>query len=112
MDCLIEVNIAGEESKTGLPPEELEGLLAEMAQMPHVRVRGLMTIPPICDENEKLCGYFQKMHAMFVDIGRKNIDNISMQILSMGMSSDYALAIECGANLVRIGSSIFGPRLY
>ena len=112
MDCLIEVNIAGEESKTGLPPEELEGLLAEMAQMPHVRVRGLMTIPPICAENEKLCGYFQKMHAMFVDIGRKNIDNISMQILSMGMSSDYALAIECGANLVRIGSSIFGPRLY
>ena len=112
MDCLIEVNIAGEESKTGLPPEKLEGLLAEMAQMPHVRVRGLMTIPPICDENDKLCGYFQKMHAMFVDIGRKNIDNISMQILSMGMSSDYALAIECGANLVRIGSSIFGPRLY
>ena len=112
MDCLIEVNIAGEESKTGLPPEELEGLLVEMAQMTHVRVRGLMTIPPICDENEKLCGYFQKMHAMFVDIGRKNIDNISMQILSMGMSSDYALAIECGANLVRIGSSIFGPRLY
>lgn len=112
MDCLIEVNIAGEESKTGLPPEELEGLLIEMAQMSHVRVRGLMTIPPICDENEKLCEYFQKMHAMFVDIGRKNIDNISMQFLSMGMSSDYALAIECGANLVRIGSSIFGPRLY
>ena len=112
MDCLIEVNIAGEESKTGLPPEELEGLLEEMAQMAHVKVRGLMTIPPICEENEKLSAHFVKMHAMFVDIGRKNIDNISMQILSMGMSSDYALAIECGANLVRIGSSIFGPRLY
>ena len=112
MDCLIEVNIAGEESKTGLPPEELEGLLEEMAKMAHVKVRGLMTIPPICEENEKLSAYFVKMHAMFVDIGRKNIDNISMEILSMGMSSDYALAIECGANLVRIGSSIFGPRLY
>ena len=112
MDCLVEVNIAGEESKTGLPKEDLEPLLEEMAKMAHVRVLGLMTIPPICDENEKLCAYFQKMHAMFVDIGRKNIDNINMQILSMGMSSDYALAIECGANLVRIGSSIFGPRLY
>ncbi len=112
MECLIEVNIAGEESKTGLPPGELEALLEEMAKMTHVRVRGLMTIPPICQETEKLSAYFQKMHTMFVDIGRKNIDNISMQILSMGMSSDYALAIECGANLVRIGSSIFGPRLY
>lgn len=112
MDCLVEVNIAGEENKTGLPPEELEPLLAEMAKMEHVHVRGLMTVPPICPEKEKLCAYFQKMHAMFVDIGHKNIDNIDMQILSMGMSSDYVEAIECGANLVRVGSSIFGPRLY
>ena len=112
MPCLIEVNIANEESKTGLPQEELEGLLEEMSRMEHIRVDGLMTIPPICEEKEKLCDYFYKMHEMFVDIGRKKIDNINMQILSMGMSSDYAEAIECGATLVRIGSSIFGPRLY
>ncbi len=71
-----------------------------------------MTIPPICDDKEKLCEYFLKMREMFVDIGRKKIDNINMDILSMGMSSDYVEAIECGANLVRVGSSIFGPRLY
>lgn len=112
MPCLIEVNIANEESKTGLPQEELEPLLEEMSRMEHVRVDGLMTIPPICDEKEKLCEYFHKMHEMFVDIGRKKIDNINMQILSMGMSSDYVEAIECGATLVRVGSSIFGPRLY
>ena len=112
MDCLVEINIAGEENKTGLPPQELPQLLEEMAKMPHVHVRGLMTVPPICEEKEKLCAYFKKMHAMFVDIGHKNIDNIDMQILSMGMSSDYVEAIECGATLVRVGSSIFGPRLY
>ncbi len=112
MPCLVEVNIAGEESKTGLPRDELEPLLEEMSGMSHVRVDGLMTIPPICAEKEQLCEYFQKMREMFVDIGRKKIDNINMQILSMGMSSDYVEAIECGANLVRVGSSIFGPRLY
>ena len=112
MDCLVEVNIACEESKTGLPQEELLPLLEEMANMPHIHVCGLMTIPPICEEKEKLCAFFKKMHAMFVDIGHKNIDNIDMQILSMGMSSDFVEAIECGATLVRVGSSIFGPRLY
>ena len=112
MDCLVEVNIAGEDSKTGLAQEALPTLLEEMAKMPHIHVRGLMTIPPICEEKEKLCAYFQKMHAMFVDIGHQNIDNIDMQILSMGMSSDYAEAIACGATMVRVGSSIFGPRLY
>lgn len=112
MPCLVEVNIGGEESKTGLPQQQLEDLLEEMSKMAHIRVKGLMTIPPICDEKVKLCEYFEKMHEMFVDIGRKKIDNISMEILSMGMSSDYAEAITCGANLVRVGSSIFGPRLY
>ena len=112
MPCLIEVNIANEESKTGLPKENLEGLLADISNLEHLRVDGLMTIPPICEEREKICEYFHKMHEMFVDIGRKKIDNINMKILSMGMSSDYVEAIECGANLVRVGSSIFGPRLY
>ncbi len=112
MPCLVEVNIGGEETKTGLEQTQLEDLLAEMSEMEHLRVDGLMTIPPICDEKEKLCEYFEKMHEMFVDIGRKKIDNINMEILSMGMSSDYAEAIACGANLVRVGSSIFGPRLY
>ena len=112
MPCLVEVNIADEESKTGLPAHALEPLLEEISKLTHISVVGLMTIPPICEENAKLREYFQKMHAMFVDIGRKKIDNITMQILSMGMSSDYVEAIECGANLVRVGSSIFGPRIY
>ena len=77
-----------------------------------VCVKGLMAIPPICSEREELLKYFEKMHRLFVDIKAQNIDNINMQILSMGMSGDYNEAILCGANLVRIGSSIFGPRLY
>ena len=80
--------------------------------MSAVSVKGLMAIPPICGEKEQLCKYFEKMHRLFVDIKAQNIDNINMQILSMGMSGDYNEAILCGANLVRIGSSIFGPRLY
>lgn len=111
-DCLIEVNIGEEESKTGIAYSEVFPLLEEMAQIPGIRVRGLMAIPPICEEKTELKKYFEKMHALFVDIRHQNIDNINMQILSMGMSGDYKEAIECGANLVRIGSSIFGPRLY
>ncbi len=110
-DCLIEVNIGEEESKTGIDETAVMQLLETMAALPHLRVKGLMAIPPICPEDE-LRQYFEKMYAMFVDIGRKKLDNVSMDILSMGMSSDYEQAILCGANMVRVGSSIFGPRLY
>ena len=111
-DCLIEVNVGGEESKTGIDFSGVLPLLEEISSMSAVSVKGLMAIPPICEEKGQLCKYFEKMHRLFVDIKAQNIDNINMQILSMGMSGDYNEAILCGANLVRIGSSIFGPRLY
>ena len=111
-DCLIEVNVGNEESKTGIDFSSVMPLLEEISSMNGVCVKGLMAIPPICSEREELLKYFEKMHRLFVDIKAQNIDNINMQILSMGMSGDYNEAILCGANLFRIGSSIFVPRLY
>ena len=111
IQCLIEVNVGDEESKTGIPMQDVSALLEEMARLPRVKVKGLMAIPPICEESI-LLQYFEKMREMFVDIQAKKMDNISMDILSMGMSSDYKLAILHGATMVRVGSSIFGPRLY
>ncbi|MBQ7598140.1 MAG: YggS family pyridoxal phosphate-dependent enzyme [Clostridia bacterium] len=111
IQCLIEVNVGDEESKTGIPMQDVSALLEEMAQLPRVKVKGLMAIPPICEE-PILLQYFEKMREMFVDIQAKKMDNINMDILSMGMSSDYKLAILHGATMVRVGSSIFGPRLY
>lgn len=111
-DVLIEVNIAGENSKTGLPKEELEDLLFHICELDGIFVKGLMTIPPICEKNDELNKYFENMYNMFVDIRAKKIHNISMDILSLGMSGDYEQAILGGSNLVRIGSAIFGPRIY
>ena len=111
MKCLIEVNVGAEESKTGLPFNEVPSLLEEIAALPNLSVCGLMAIPPIC-EDAVLSQYFEKMRQLFVDIRAKKMDNINMDILSMGMSSDYKLAILHGATMVRVGSSIFGPRLY
>ncbi len=111
MKCLIEVNVGAEESKTGLPYGDVPALLEEIAALPNFSVCGLMAIPPIC-EDAVLSQYFEKMRQLFVDIRAKKMDNISMDILSMGMSSDYKLAILHGATMVRVGSSIFGPRLY
>ena len=111
-DCLIEVNVGEEESKTGIAFDEVTPLIEEISKMQHVKVKGLMSVPPICEEKAQLCKYFEKMHHLFVDISRQNIDNITMCFLSMGMSGDFNEAILCGANMVRVGSSIFGPRLY
>ena len=111
-DCLVEVNIANEESKTGINSNELTDLLSQISELGSIRVKGLMAIPPICEEESQLNEYFAKMHELFVDISRKKIDNVFMEILSMGMSSDYKQAIVNGATMVRVGSSIFGPRLY
>lgn len=110
-NCLIEVNIGDEESKTGLDSALLEDTIYQISEMKNIRIKGLMTIPPICEEKE-LNRYFSKMHQMFVDIKGKKIDNVSMDILSMGMSSDYESAILNGSNLVRVGTSIFGQRIY
>ena len=111
-DCLIEVNVGDEENKTGIDFDSVMPLIEEISKMQRVKVKGLMAVPPICEENAKLCKYFEKMHHLFVDISGQNIDNISMCFLSMGMSGDFNEAILCGANMVRVGSSIFGPRLY
>ena len=111
-DCLIEVNIGGEESKTGIPPEMLDELVSQISEMDGIRIKGLMTIPPICENDSELNKYFLKMHRIFIDIRDKKLDNTDITILSMGMSGDYEQAILNGSNHVRIGSAIFGPRLY
>ena len=111
-DILIEVNIGGEESKSGVEPGLLVELLDEIRVFDNISVKGLMCIPPICDSPQKICKFFDKMNNLFIDISGKNIDNISMDILSMGMSADYYEAILSGANMVRVGSSLFGARNY
>lgn len=111
-DILVEVNIGQEESKSGVLPESLEELLFQLKEIENISVRGLMCIPPICENKQKICKYFNKMHNIFIDILDKKIDNISMDILSMGMSSDYMEAISEGATMIRIGSSLFGARDY
>lgn len=111
-DILVEVNVGREENKSGVMPENLEDLLCQIAPLQNISVQGLMAIPPICENEHKIRGYFQIMRNMFLDISSKKIDNIKMGTLSMGMSGDYREAILEGANLVRIGSSLFGARNY
>ena len=111
-DILLEVNIGGEESKTGAAPELLWPLLDTAAAQQHIRVKGLMAIPPVAETSDGNHAYFAKMHELFVDIGRKKYDNVFMDFLSMGMSGDFEDAISAGANMVRVGSSIFGARDY
>lgn len=111
-DILCEVNIGREENKSGVLPEALPELLDEIRQIGSIRVRGLMAIPPICNNAQENCKFFDNMRNMFLDIKGKNIDNISMDILSMGMSDDYVEAIRCGANMIRVGSALFGARSY
>lgn len=111
-DILVEVNIGNEENKSGVMPEMLEKLVEEISTLPAVNVKGLMTIPPICEKKDEIRRYFEKMNRLFLDISSKKLDNVSMDILSMGMSSDYYEAILEGANMVRIGSALFGNRIY
>ncbi len=109
-DILIEVNIGGEESKAGVEPEKVLPLLESISTLSGVRVRGLMCIPPIAVEKQQNLNYFLKMKQMSVDIKAKKIDNINMDILSMGMSGDYEDAIDAGSTFIRVGRGIFGPR--
>ena len=111
-DVLIEVNIGGEENKSGVAPEHLSELAEEISALPAVHVRGLMAIPPVCEKPEEAMPYFSKMKEYFIDMKDKKMDNVSMDCLSMGMSADYVQAILCGATMVRIGSALFGPRIY
>jgi pyridoxal phosphate enzyme (YggS family) len=111
MDILLEVNIGGEESKWGFEPENLEENLEEIAALPNIRIKGLMAIPPVCNEPEENRKYFRKMYKLFIDIGTKKIDNSSMEILSMGMSDDFDVAVSEGATLIRLGTALFGRRI-
>lgn len=111
-DVLVEVNIGREEAKSGVLPECADELLARLSEMNGIKVRGLMTIPPNIELNPKNIAYFEKMHNLYVDMRSKKYDNVSIEIMSMGMSGDFETAIACGSNMVRIGSAIFGPRIY
>lgn len=111
-DILLEVNIGKEESKSGFLADEVLENLKEISKIKGVFVRGLMTIPPICDNSSKNRAYFKEMYNLFLDIRSKKIDNSSMEFLSMGMSDDFETAIEEGANIIRIGTALFGKRNY
>lgn len=111
-NVLIEINVGGEESKTGMDKQKFLEEFEQIAEMKRIYVKGLMTIPPICEKNSDLRKFFDEMYKLFLDIGGKNRDNVSMDILSMGMSHDFEEAVLCGSNLVRIGSAVFGPRIY
>ncbi len=112
IDCLLEINIGREESKTGFFPEMLDEALEKAAVCRGVNVRGLMCVAPICDTESEVRSYFSSMRKLFIDKSSQNNDNVHMDILSMGMSSDYVYAVKEGANLVRVGSVIFGSRRY
>jgi pyridoxal phosphate enzyme (YggS family) len=111
-DILIEVNIAGEESKFGVRPEDTLELCQKISKLPHVRVRGLMTVAPYVENPEDNRQYFVGLRQLGIDINSQNIDNIYIEKLSMGMSKDYCIAAEEGAGFVRVGTDIFGERNY
>jgi pyridoxal phosphate enzyme (YggS family) len=111
-NILIEVNVAGEESKFGVSPDETLSLVEKIAPLPNIHIRGLMTIAPFVSDPEENRPVFRKLKQLSVDIASKNIDNVSMSVLSMGMTNDYMTAIEEGATHVRVGTAIFGERNY
>ena len=112
MPVLVEVNIAKEPSKFGLMPEETLDFIREVSHFTHIKVNGLMTIAPFVENPEDNRFYFQNLKKLYVDIKEKNIDNVNMCILSMGMTGDFEVAIEEGATMVRVGTGIFGERNY
>ena len=111
-DVLLEVNIGREAAKSGLAPEDVVKTVEFAVPLAHVRVRGLMAIPPAADSPDKTRPYFAAMRELFIDIAEKKYDNTPMDFLSMGMSGDFEAAIAEGANMVRVGSAIFGARDY
>ena len=109
-NILIEVNVAKEDSKFGIMLEETEKYVRNISLLPNINIRGLMTIAPFVKDSEKNRIHFKNLYKEFIDINSKNIDNVSMDILSMGMTNDYEVAIEEGATVVRVGTGIFGVR--
>ena len=112
VSVLIEVNVAGEESKFGASAEETVSLVEDIAKLPNLTIRGLMTIAPYVENSEENRLYFAKLRQIYVDIIHKNIDNVFMEELSMGMTGDYEVAITEGATYIRVGTGIFGERQY
>lgn len=114
MDILIQVNISGEESKSGIKPEELDSLLSHAETLTRVKVRGLMTIIPASSDTEANAAWFRQMKRLYDETAERagEYENVAMEYLSMGMSGDFETAIECGSNMVRVGSAIFGARNY
>lgn len=112
VDVLLEINIGDEDSKTGFDKVEFEESLSQISLLPNLKVKGLMTIPPICDNTLELEKYFDRMSSYYNEIKEGNYPNFDFEILSMGMSGDYKEAVLHGSNLVRVGSAIFGARIY
>ena len=111
-DILVEVNVAGEENKFGVTCEDASAFIENIAQLKNIRIRGLMTSAPFVDNPEDNRKYFKQLKQLLVDINQKNIDNVCMDVLSMGMTNDYTVAVEEGATHVRVGTAIFGARDY
>ena len=111
-DILLEINIGNEESKSGFCKDDIPQVLEKIGEFANIRVRGLMAIPPICQNSTDNHKFFQEMCNLSVDITAKTYDNVSVEILSMGMSDDYADAIACGSTMIRVGTAIFGSRGY
>ena len=110
MPILVEINIAGEESKYGVQPEELPDMLQQMASLPNLQVKGLMTMEPYSDNPEDSRPHFKRMKRLFDEMGTLDLPNVEMEILSMGMSNSYQVAIEESSNMIRLGTKLFGPR--
>lgn len=110
MDILVEVNVGGEVTKSGINPNDAIDFLGKISEFPNVRVKGLMTVAPLFIDNNETRPIFMALRKLAVDIDNENIHNINMDFLSMGMSNDFAIAIEEGANIVRVGTRIFGKR--
>ena len=109
-DILLEVNVAREESKYGFMTEEVMDAVLTVSRFPHVRIKGLMTIAPFVENSEENRKIFKELFQLSVDIKSKNIDNVNMSVLSMGMTGDYEVAVEEGATMIRVGTGIFGVR--
>jgi hypothetical protein len=112
MPVLIEVNVAAEDSKYGVAPEQTEDIIRAISMLPGIRVEGLMTIAPYTEDPKSNRVYFARLRQLAVDIGQKCIDNVSMGMLSMGMTGDFEVAVEEGATHIRVGTGIFGERIY
>ena len=112
VNILVEVNVAGEENKFGVTCEDASAFIEKIAQLKNIRIRGLMTSAPFVDNPEDNRKYFKQLKQLLVDINQKNIDNVCMDVLSMGMTNDYTVAVEEGATHVRVGTAIFGARDY